>query len=445
MSMRHPCHAPTPRLRRHATTTAVLSALFLVAAPVPAAQLQYTLEAGVEHVDYGEHAVVPATTQTNLRTELGFLLTHDGPRMQANLHGRGAYRIFDTNAFDNSFDGTLAARADWMLLPRRLSFTVEDALTVEPVDIFAVDTPDNRQEVNVFSAGPNLMFQLSEAVRGQAQLRLVDTRAEIASEFDSQRVILTADASRDLSRASRVSVNVLGERVSFDNPALAVEYDRTEAFARYETLRGRLNLALDAGYSGLDYRERGYRGQSEPLLRGEAGWRINPQHGISLAVAREMSDSAAESLTLVRPGTGIPCEVPVGNSIVDASVFQERRASFEYQYTGARSHLLAATYAGERDYLQSPQFDQRAEGVRFELLYRASPRLTASAHGSWDSARYRNLDREDRSWRYGGNLTFHWSRRWAARLEAARYERESSDIGQDGQQTILYLSVVYTR
>jgi len=445
MSMRRPRHAPVRRLRRHTTTTAVLAALYLAAPAAAAAQLQYTIEAGVEHIDYGDYAAVPATTQTSLRTELGFLLTHDGPRLRANLHGRGAYRIYDTDAFDNAFDGTLAARMDWMLVPRRLSFTIEDALTVEPVDIFAVDTPDNRQEVNVFSAGPNLVFQLSEAVHGQVQLRVVDTRAEVASEFDSRRAILSAEASRDLSRASRLSVNALGERVSFDNPALAVEYDRTEAYARYETVRGRFNLALDAGYSGLDYHERGYRGQSEPLLRGEAGWRINPQHSVLLALAREMSDLATESLTLVRPGTGVPGEVPVGNSIVDASVYQERRASFEYQYSGARSHLVAATYAGERDYLQSPQFDQRAEGVRFELLYRASPRLTATAHGSWDSARYRNLDREDRSWRYGGNLTFHWSRYWAARLEAARYERESSDIGQDGQQTIVYLSVVYTR
>src|SRR5690606_10713367 len=155
-------------------------------APAGAARVDYVVDAGVEHDDNVRLAAGDEDAQRILRAGLGFLVTQEGSTVQAYVAGRLDYRDFE-GGVDDGVEGVLSGTLDWVLVPHRLSFTVRDELELQAVDRFAADSPDNRQQVNVFSAGPNLMFDIGRTLRGRVEARYIDSDAEVTEAFNSQR------------------------------------------------------------------------------------------------------------------------------------------------------------------------------------------------------------------------------------------------------------------
>ena len=415
-----------------------------ISADAWAARVDYTVDLGVEDNNNVTLAPFDPIQQRYLRAGLGFTVTENLSALQLSLGGRVEYRDYEDDVFKDTVDGTLNGRMNWIAIPERLFFTVEDNLSVQPVNALAPDAPRNRQQVNVFSLGPTLLFNWSQALRGQAELRYVNSDAEITDEFNSQRIAAALRAIKEFSATSRMSANFQAQRVDFDNDVVARDYNRYDLFARYSRTLAHFELGADVGYSRIDYR-RG-ESRSDPLIRLDAEWNPTSRSQFTAAVASQFSDTATDALRGIDADAAptVPEHVLTGDAIVNASPYEVRSLDLGYQFTSTRTNFSISPYVQKRNYVDSDEFDQKNRGARFDLHWLVRQSLTLGTYATHEKLEYTVLNREDKTTRLGATLRYEWSRHWSLGLLWERYKRESTDIGQDVSQNIVYLSVSYT-
>src|SRR5690606_21465491 len=140
--------------------------------------------------------------------------------------------------------------------PDRLTFVVDDSYGVEAIDRYASDSPGNRQQVNVLMFGPNLHFGLGSTLQGQAELRYINSDAEVTEEFDSDRVLAALRATRQIDTTSSLSFNLQAQNVDFDNDLFAPDHRRYEGFVNYQRKFRKFEGFIDVGYAYIDYKNR---------------------------------------------------------------------------------------------------------------------------------------------------------------------------------------------
>lgn len=426
-------------------TTLVAAGLLMAASDAAwAVRIDYEVDAGIEHNDNVTLAPSDPIDVNIGRAGLGFGITQDSSTVQATFFGRLEYRNYQDDVYDDTVDGTLTGRLNWVIVPERFAFTVEDDLSLQSVNTLAADVPGNRQQVNVISAGPTLFFDINQTLDGVVELRYINSDAEVTEEFNSDRVNLALRAVKELGPTSRLSFNVQAQQVDFDNDIVARDYDRYDAYARYARTLARFDLGLDVGYSRLEY-DRDFADRSDPLLRADLGWRPSERNRFTLSASSQFSDTAADAMSGMETGeVAIPGGISTGDAVVNASPYEERRLVLDYTLTTPRTTLTLAPYLQRLRYVESDQFNQNGDGARFDVSWLARPRLRLGAYAAVDRIDYVNLDREDETRRYGVNITRDWTRRLRSRLEYSRYERESTALGEDADQNILYLSLIYS-
>lgn len=422
----------------------VITAATLAGIPADAwaARVDYTVDLGVEDNDNVTLAPFDPIQQRYLRAGLGFTVTENLSALQLSLGGRVEYRDYEDDVFDDTVDGTLSGRMNWIAIPERLFFTVEDNLSVQPVNALAPDAPGNRQQVNVFSAGPTLLFNWTSSLHGQAELRYVNSHAEVTDEFNSQRLASAVRTIKELSPTSRVSLNLQAQRVDFDDDVVARDYNRYDLYGRYVRELANFQLGADLGYSRIDYRQGESR--SEPLLRADAEWTLSPRSQLTAVLSSQFSDTATDALAGIQSESTVPVNVLTGDAVVNASPYEVRGLDLGYSFTGTRLNLSLTPFVQKRDYVESDEFDQKTRGSRFDLHWLMRRGLSLGSYATWERLDYTQLGREEKTTRVGASLEYQWVRRWSVRLHAERYKRESTEVNQDVAQNIVYLSVAYS-
>lgn len=407
-----------------------------------AARVDYTVDLGMEWNDNVTLAPSDPIDQRYLRSGLGFLVTETNSAVQAHADGRVEYRDYEDNIFTDTADGTLSGSLNWIAIPQRLFFLVEDNLSVQPVDALVPDAPGNRQQVNVFSAGPTLLFNWSPTLQGQAEVRYVNSDAEITDEFNSQRLALALRTIKEFSPTSRASLNTQAQRVDFEDDVVARDYNRYDIFGRYSRTLAQFELGTDLGYSRIDYRQGESR--SDPLFRFDATWNPNERHRLTVLASSQFSDTAVDALSSIQADATMPANVLTGDAIVNASPYEVRSLEMEYSFTHIRFDFMVAPYVQKRNYVDSDEFDQDNHGVRTDFHWRLRRSLTLGLYGTYESLDYTQLDRQDDTLRVGATLRYHWAPRWSAGLEWERYKRDSTAAGQSVSQNLVYLSISYS-
>jgi hypothetical protein len=434
------------RMLRNRLCHALLGASVIALLPHPAQALRvdYTIDLTAERNDNLLLTPADPIALTVLRPGIGFEVFNDSSTLQTRISGRAEYRRYGDDRFDDVVDGTLNGRINWVAIPERLRFTVVDNLSLQPVNTLAPDTPGNRQQVNVLSAGPTLSFEWGNAWRGETELRYIRSEAEVTDQFNSQRIDLALRAIKPLSATSRLAFNARAQRVDFEDDIFARDYNRSEFFARYSRTLNRFDIAIDAGYSLLRYR-RDFPGlptsRSDPMLRTALSWRPNASHTFDARLSSEFSDMAANSL--VSEENELPSEVVTGDTVINASPFLVRRIETGYAYDSTRWAFSVSPSVERLRYEQTDQFDRNSRGSGFEATWRARHNLMLGVTGSLNRTDYVNLDREDETRRYGGYARYGWARHWSSTLSFSRHERRSTAAGQDAEQNAVSLTFSY--
>ena len=429
----------------------------LLALAVPslagAVQLDYMVEMGIEHNDNVTLSENDPVSEDILEPMLGFAVSENGSTVQANATGAVQYRDYLGGEFSDEFRGQLSGHLNWTMVPKRLNLTVEDYLTVEPINPLAPDTPSNQQQTNVFGIGPTFGFRLGETVRGQAELRYISSYADKTKQFNTDRGVGALRAIKDIDPTSAMSGNLEVEQIDYTERqgAAAPDYNRYSLYGRYTRNWTKVDLTTDLGYSWLHFSGNTVENQQDPLGRVTLDWRISPRSTINGSATYQYSDAA--SAMMVPPteiGTTIPSNITTGNATTTAQPYLERRFSFGYAWRGERLTFNVAPYYYQLDYVSGGAsliagLDETGKGAAAGLSYILRPLLTTGLTLTGENLHYDAIGRIDDSWTIAAFLRQQWTRNWSWRIELSHYDRNSNAPGLSSEENIAYFGIAYTR
>ncbi|WP_158883332.1 outer membrane beta-barrel protein [Rhodanobacter sp. L36] len=437
------------KLRRIATAIA----LTLLSGAASAAQFDYTLYAGVEHSDNIDLSPNNPVSENVLIPGMNFTFVQAGSRVQANVAGNLEYRDYLGGSFSNQLFAQVSGQVNWTLLPQRLDFEVDDYAGVQPVASLATNSPDNQQQTNVLLVGPTLHFMLGDSLRGQAELRYINSTAQKTKEFDSNRGQGALRIFKDLSATDQLSVNIESQHVDFENQGGGPNYDRDQIFGRYVSKLALFDIDAMAGWSRIRYDQA--KDATTPLAQVSISWRPVASSTFTAAAGRQYSDAAQDMM--VQPGQQlIPAAVgdisagggrgiSTGDAIVGSQVYVEQRFEGIYAYTAERLSFRVAPFFRKLSYLNDPTFDEKGRGGSIGVDYRLPGQLLLSAYGNTERLTYQFLDRQDKHTAYGLSLSSNRTPHWGWRVSYTHDQQSSTDATQSYRENEIYVGIVFKR
>jgi len=430
----------------------VTLALAATSGMASAAQLDYTLYTGIEHSNNVNLTSSDPISENILTPGLSFNFMQQGSTLQVNAIGNLEYEDYLNNHFKNQTLGQLSGQANCTIVPQRLDLIVEDYAGVEPVDTLASNAPDNQQQTNVLVLGPTLYFRLGDTFRGQAELRYINSYASKVTEFNSSRGQAAFRVYKDLSATDQLSANVETQHVDFTDSTGGPNYDRNEVFGRYVSKLAKFDTDVVVGWSQLSFDHAG--SDSAPLARLSLGWRPTSRSSLVLSGAYQYADAVEDMIVqpgqplTTQPGQPLPTQpggISTGNAVIDSQVYLERRLDLTYSFRTERLTFSAAPFFEKLDYVNNTTFNQTGRGLAASIDYRLRPTLTLSGFATGERLTYQTLDRLDKTYRYGLDLSEQWTPHWSWHAALTRQLRTSDATGQSYNENEIYFGVIFRR
>lgn len=297
-----------------------------------AANVDYSVEAGVGRSDNIRRTSSDEVGETIGTAGVQLGITQNSRRMVTNVSADLAYYNYFDNTYNGEVIGNFNGLVDLRIVPETFDWIFQDNFGQVRSDPFAPVTPDNRENVNYFTTGPDLTLHFGS----QTGLHLSGQYSNVnyeKSPLDSNRYMGAVALFRDLSAASVLSANMSNTKTSYDSAVAGADYTKQEAFGRYELKGNRTRIGFDAGYSRLRQSTGNDNGW---LARLDVDRRVSASSVVSLKLGHEFSDAGSTFVQQQRIGatdldaqTGVQTANPFISEYANVSWnFDRQRTAF---------------------------------------------------------------------------------------------------------------------
>lgn len=378
-------------------------------------EFSFSLRAGATYSDNITRAAVDEESETSfdLGVRMGF--ARDEGRLWSNLAADLEYRTYNHETYEDEVVGGLDGILTYWFVPERFSWIVQDNFGQTFTDPRAVETPDNRQNTNYFSTGPDVLLPLGGRTALLLRARFSDAAYE-RTDTDNQRLSGTLGLERQLGPRTSVSLNGTAERVEYEDEALNSNYDRQSAYVGFEAEGARTALGLQAGYTALhDFGDT----TDGPLLDLSVSRRLTSRSMLALNAGTHLTDTANafrrdQSLRGVILGSE--------DTIVSHDPFQSDFATLAWTLERARSTIrLAADWRAE-DHERDVALDRESLGARLTVSRQLRSTLSAALHGAWQHEDFDESGIDFDEWSAGVGFGWSFARNLAISLRGDHIE-----------------------
>jgi hypothetical protein len=302
-------------------------------------------------------------SDTVVTASAGFHYLHDSQRWHTDLAALGSYTDFLENTFDSRTLGSGSLLAGVTLLPRYLTWEVQDNYGQIATDSFsAIETAD-RQNVNYLTTGPNLQFPLGRS-RIDLQARYSDVAYDGTSTLDNTRTSAELSLVRPWTDIRTLSVNLFRQHTEFDRDDLFRNYYLNSAFLSLRSTPRRSVYQFELGATEVDDGLRKSRGT---LLGLTYGHELTQASSIQFYGRRGFADSA-DTFRFEQGGSSDPIIID-HNVQVRADPYRETRIDAAFVSSRARGAFSVMPYMVDENYINNDAFDRKRIGLRADVSY----------------------------------------------------------------------------
>jgi hypothetical protein len=364
----------------------------------------------------------------------------ESPDLDASADADLSYVTYLDDTNEDRVVGSASVVGDWHIVPERLNLHVENRFGQSRRDELATPSPDNTEDVNIFSIGPDVMFDLSSVDEVTFSARYGQSYYE--DEADTERVGGGVRLSHEFSSITRGAISLRRQEVEYTEPAQQADvdiedYTIDEAGVGLERLLPRGRTDLTVGQRRLE--EADGETLEEPFARlslaYEAGprtrLRLDAEHGLSGGAGRVLGDTGA-SIELPDGTGGLANEIAVESDL---------RASLERGRE--RTSYRIGVRARELDFEDPGEVDQERVGATLTATYPVSALIEARGRLAFTRTDYVARDRTDDIAVVRARLRYLLTRRYYTEA-GYQYRRQSStNAGRDYDENRVFVSIAY--
>jgi hypothetical protein len=356
-------------------------------------------------------------------------------RIDASATADLSYFEYLDNIYDSEVAGIADASVLVTLLPERLTWSFLDSFGQAQTDPFSPITPDNRENINNFSTGPELTLGLGS----QNSLRLFGSYASTSYE----RSLLDADQTsggvalaRNPTSSSEIALNVVTMSTDFDEPS-ARDYDRENAYLSVGIDGSRTDLEMQLGYSRLT--PDGGESEGGLLANILATREVSASSSVRLEVGRQFTN-AAESLRTAIVNTS------VGGTDITATSdpFENTHASLRWTFTRNRTGFSLGTSWSQDRYEQQIQFDRTRNVFEGSYTRRMSSVTDLSLIALYNQEKFDNTGLDTKELNFSARLNHQLGRTFGIAFSLERSQRRASSNFGEYDENRAFLALTYT-
>lgn len=348
------------------------------------------------------------------------------------------YRDYVRDVFEDGVYGSVSLAALWTVTPQRLNWAIEDYFSQTVIDVRATDTPNNRQNTNILSTGPDFLFRINSLNSLEISARYSNQYYEI-TDSDNDRLQGDLRWIHRLSQRTDISLNYQTQAVQYANDVLNRNFVRDEAFARMRTRPSRSEYTLDLGTSTIKV-----DGQDRSVgALARLGWRreLNPRSNFLLGAGMEYSDHDRD----LQGDAGASGGGSTGSAVgIIGGYYYGKRFDATYSSSGSYSTKSLHVYWRELDY-ENAAFDQAGSGVETELGFDSGPLFTPALMAGYEETSYMQNSFTDEDQYAGLRLRYRVRARVAIALEGRQTHRTSTVLAREYDETRGILTIGYNR
>jgi hypothetical protein len=408
-----------------------------VSATAPAANFDYQVTAGAAHSDNVTRVADNEQDEDIASAGVRFSFDAESRKTKSDLVGNFDYQKFLDDTYDPQLVGNFTGNLQIAFVPERFNWTFADNFGQVLSDPLLPSTPQNSENINFFSTGPDATLAFGAQNRLKLGARYLRTDYE-DSPFDSNTALAEAGFARVLSSVNTLSLNARLQQVNFESSAFESDYDQTDMFVRYEASGARTKISVDAGYSELQ-RDVGADSRSE-MLRVSAIRQLARASSLTLTAGREFANSGSAFAAMQGDGP-ITLDPTVGRQTPEPFLRDHALLSWMFQKQATTISLRAGIE--DQDYEFADALDQKF--TTYGVLYRRD--LSAVTNVQLDAARMRGEFKLAGA-RYtdtdaGAALNWGVSRTLTVSLSYRYADRDGDDVTGDYTENRVWLSIAF--
>lgn len=412
--------------------------LLLVASNSEASAPGYEISVGVIETDNVQRLPSGGTSDTILEQEINFTWHDQRPRLNTDIDADLSHLTYVPHTFSDEVIGNFIGKTRLAVVPQYLFWNFADNFGQGSANPTQAITPENRENINYFSTGPETLLPLG----GQNLLDLKAAYGKVTyqkSPFDNSRVSGGLGLIHELSARTEVSLNLSDERVNYSNDTSNPDYSTQQAFVHFDARANRTTLGVDVGYGRLVDPS---FSNGTVTARLELSRKVSASSTISLSFGREYSDAAAAfQISQVLNGANLNTQQSVQTGGPFTMIYETAAWNFARNRT-----KFGVTFSHFKDdYVENTTFNDTRTLVDANVSRQLTPAVQVALSEDYYRQSFENIPGNSNQTITDLKLTWQLARRLSASVDYA-FTRRQSEIGSTGfSENRLWLSIGYGR
>jgi hypothetical protein len=421
-------------------TMAALGALLAVGAA--RADITYEVEAGVGHSDNVTRTDAAQTDDSLASLGLNLNWRERTRRLQGDVVTDVSYVEYLDDTYDAEVIGNANANLVFAIVPETFTWQLQDSFGQARTNPFEPVTPDNRENINYFTTGPDVRFRLGSQMTLQVYGRYTTTDYE-ESPLDSERTSAGLGLFRDLSAASRVGINAVVDESEFDD-AVTPSYERRSTYLSYDLTAGRTQVAAQVGYSEVEID--GQEGDGGALVNIRVTRDLSASSSLMVSASRQFTD-AGEALGGMAGGEfggGAGGGLGGGGELTASGApYEGTDYAVAWQFEKRRTSVNLGVNWSESDYETQPLLNRKSRSYFGSFGRQLRPTLRLELNMNYLSEEFASATFEAEDFETSLNLDWQMSRRLGLRVSAERYDHDTDSGTGEFVENRYFLYLTY--
>jgi hypothetical protein len=345
---------------------------------------------------------------------------NSGP-FRVNAEAELIHLHYTRNSFSNQNYPGLRLTAGWEQIRDRLDWQVQNYFTQRRGDSLAGTTPDNIQNTNVFTFGPNIRFPISGRQTVTVNPKYRNFYYEDVGN-NNQQYALSVNWFYQMYPTMGVGLDGSVTEVDYDGgDNRATDYTRSTAHAVLSGTSARSVYSLSLGGTDINRDKSG----STSGYTGDLTWsyKLTGHSSARVFVASRITDSGNLLLdSQVNPDDGDFSNVQISDDVLRSNIVR-----LTYRREDVTLDTVVWGEFRELDY-EGDESDRDVREVGADLDYRVTALVSTGIFGRYTRTEETDADRRDKRYSITGTVGYHLTRKLRTNFDL-RYQNQDSNGG----------------
>ncbi|MDH5387420.1 MAG: hypothetical protein OEY06_03095 [Gammaproteobacteria bacterium] len=367
-------------------------------------------------------------------TDIGASIdTASGP-FQLDANTSLKHTDYTRDSFSSQQYFNLSATAGWEMIKDFLDWQLQDFYTQQSLDSLNPNTPDNTQDTNTITFGPNLHYRIS----GRQSITLNPQYRKFSYEIqniDNQQNSLDASWNYQLFRTVNVGLRGGKNKVDYDEQT-HIDNTFTNIHLTLSSTRSDYNYSADIGSTRVDR-------ESGSSVRGTTGnikwsYDITGRSNLRAHFASELTDASTNLLN----SSINPDDASFSTEQLSAEVMRNSIFKLTLKKNDITSSTNVWLELRKQDY-EFALLNQEIQALGFEMNYPLTAILSTGIDADYSQTESTDFGRKDRQRSIGCNFNYRFSSKLLGTADFKYHETNSSIETMSFDEFTVFISLVY--